>query len=303
MEKNYDAVKKLQVTKFQDRLNHMLNSLYKKGINIKVPNIEPFNIEFIDEINEEQMKDVIIENVKSAYSPHTKTIYIYNSFENSPQFEYHFTKRMLEHISTKLENGRIASGVSIKNGKNTFNESLNLAIIESITNTMLGNETIDEDTFKNYIIERYNLGLIETIVGLETILNSFFNSDYLMLESKFNSYNVEYKDIAKLMDKLTKVNYDLSYVKKEEDNDLESKIFKLLIEAYAKRFGKEKNLNGKEKFKENIVNSQTVRGTFGTANKFGYKDVDRNIITYELVMSGLESAYTLSNNESVTVKK
>ena len=166
MGKKYDALKEFQVVLFQDRFSYVINELKKQGININLPEISNFHVELTDEIEEEQMKNTILENVKTIYSPHTQTIYIHESFATAPQLQYHFTKRMLEHMSTKVEQDKILSGVSINTNDVKYNHSVNQAIIENITNTLLGNETIDEDTFKNYIIERHHLGLIQNIVGL-----------------------------------------------------------------------------------------------------------------------------------------
>lgn len=294
MEKMYDALKEFQVIKFQDRFSYVINSLKSNNININVPEISTFHIEVTDDITEEQMKNVILENVKTAYSPYTKTIYIHESFTKAPQLEYHFTKRMLEHISTKVEQDKVLSGVSISSNNMRYNYSLNQAIIENTTNTLLGNDNIDEDAFKNYIIERHHLGLIQNIVGLETIMNSFFNSDYMMLETKFEEYGSEFQGLAKQMDTLTSINYNMQHSKKPEEDTLETEIFNRILDAYTKKSAQNKNIHGKEDFENHIINPQTVRGTFGTAEKFGYKNVNRNLEVFKSVIKGLESANKLS---------
>ncbi len=294
MEKKYDVLKEFQVIKFQDRFSDVVNCLKANDINIIIPEISNFHIEVTDDITEEQMENVILENVKTAYSPYTKTIYIHESFTKAPQLEYHFTKRMLEHISTKVEQDKVLSGVSISSNNMNYNYSLNQAIIENTTNTLLGNENIDEDAFRNYIIERHHLGLIQNVVGLETIMNSFFNSDYMMLETKFEEYGSEFQNLARQMDTLTSINYNMQHSKKSEEDTLETEIFNRILDAYTKKSARNRNTEGKEDFENHIVNPQTVRGAFGTTEKFGYKNVNRNLEAFKSVIKGLESANKLS---------
>lgn len=294
MEKKYDALKEFQVIKFQDRFSDVVNRLKANDINIKMPEISNFHIEVTDAITEERMENVILENIKTAYSPYTKTIYIHESFTKAPQLEYHFTKRMLEHISTKVEQDKVLSGVSISSNNMRYNYSLNQAIIENTTNTLLGNENIDEDAFRNYIIERHHLELIQNIVGLETIMNSFFNSDYMMLETKFEEYGSEFQNLARQMDALTNINYNMQHSKESEKDTLETEIFNRILDAYTKKSARNKNIEGKEDFENHIVNPQTVRGAFGTTEKFGYKNVNRNLEAFKSVIKGLESANKLS---------
>lgn len=266
-----------------------------------MPQLTGFHIEITNDVFEEPLKSVILENVKTAYSPYTKTIYIHETFTNAPQLEYHFTKRMLEHISTKVENDKVFSGVSISKDDKKYNYSLNQAILENTTNTLLGNETLDEDTFKNYIIERHHLGLIQNVVGLETIMNSFLNADYMTLESKFEEYGSKYQPLAIQMDTLTSINYNPSYAKKEEDNTLANSIFVNILDAYARKSARNRKIENIENFENHIVNPQTVRGAFGTEEKFGYKGVNRNLETFKSTIKGLESANKLivENKEQV----
>lgn len=294
MEKKYDALKEFQIIKFQDRFSYVVDSLKKQGINITIPEISSYHITITDDITEDKMENIILENVKTAYSPYTKTIYIHESFTKAPQLEYHFTKRMLEHISTKIEQDKVLSGVSISGNNSKYNYSLNQAIIENTTNTLLGNENIDEDAFRNYIIERHHLGLIQNVVGLETIMNSFFNSDYMMLETKFEEYGSGFQNLARQMDALTSINYDINYTKKDNEDTLETDIFNRILDAYTKKSVQNKNTFGKEDFENHIVNPQTVRGAFGTTEKFGYKNVNRNLEAFKAVIKGLESANKLS---------
>ena len=293
MDKKYGTLKEFQVVKFQDRLNSTLNTLKSKGINISIPELKQFHIEVTDNIEEEKMQKVILENIKTAYSPYTRTIYIHESFKDASQLEYHFTKRMLEHLSTKVEQEKVLSGISISGNNINYNYSLNNAIIESITNTLLGNETIDEDTFSKYIIERHHLGLIENIVGLETIMNSFFNADYMLFESKFEEYGSKFHPLAVQMDTLTTINYNPQYIKKESDEKLALDIFTKILDAYTRKSSKTKNINRKDDFENHIINRETVRGAFGTSEKFGYKDVNKNLETFKSVIKGLESANKL----------
>lgn len=302
MEKNYSVLKEFQIIKFQDRFNYVINQLKSNGINVNIPEVKKFHIEIADTIDEEQMNSVILENAKSAYSPYTQTIYIHESFVNEPQLEYHFTKRMLEHIATKKENDKILSGVSILGNNVKFNYSLNQAIIENTTNTILGNETLDEDTFKNNIIERHHLGLIQNIVGLETIMNAFFNSDYMLLETQFEAYGTKFPELAKKMDNLTSLNYDLSYTPKPEDDTLASEIFSVILNAYTTKSAKSRKIENKESFENHIVNPQTVRGAFGTVEKFGYKGVNRNLKAFRAVVKGLESAQKLYVPEKESIR-
>lgn len=299
MDRKYDALKEFQVVKFQDRFSHVIDVLKKQGIDIKVPEATSFHIEITSDINEEQMKNIILENSKTAYSPHTKTIYIHESFTKEPQLEYHFTKRMLEHISTKKEQDKILSGVSIYSNNINYNYSLNQAIIEMVTNTLIGNEAIDEDTYKNFIIERHHLELIQSIVGLETILNSFFNSDYITLETQYEKYGTEFQPLVKQMDILTSINYDIAYSPKPGEETLATEIFKNILEAYTRKSSQIRNIEKKEEFENHIVNEQTVRGTFGTVDKFGYKGVGNNLEVFKSVIKGLESANKLLKQESV----
>jgi len=294
MDKKYDALKQFQIFKFQDRFSNVINKLKENNVKVELPSISKFSIKIADEIYEDKMKNIILENTKSAYSPYTKTIYIHQSLIDTTKFEYHFTKRMLEHMSTKVEQDKILSGVSINTNDVKYNHSVNQAIIENITNTLLGNETIDEDTFKNYIIERHHLGLIQNIVGLETILNSFFNSDYITLETKYEEYGSKYQELAKQMDNLTKINYDLLYVPSDNENTLANDIFKKILDAYVIKCAKNQKIGNSDNFENHIVNPQTVRGAFGTSEKFGYKGVSRNLQTFKSVLKGIESAHSLS---------
>ena len=293
MEKINEELSCLLLVKFQDRLNYVISTLKSKGINVNLPESTKFHIEITDDISEEQIKNIILESTKTAYSPYTKTIYIHNTFVNAPQLEYHFSKRMLEHMTTKTDGDKILSGISITGENINYNHSLNQAMIESLTNTILGNETMDEDTFSKYIIERHHLGLIQNIVGLETMLNSFFNSDYLSLETQFESYGTKFKPLVEQMDTLTRVNYDLSYTPKPGEENLAVDIFTKILEAYTRKSAKNRKIENKEDFENHIINPQTVRGAFGTTEKTGYTGVEKNLHAFKSVIKGLESANKL----------
>jgi len=294
MDKKYDALKQFQIFKFQDRFSNVINKLKENNVKVELPSISKFSIKIADEIYEDKMKNIILENTKSAYSPYTKTIYIHQSLIDTTKFEYHFTKRMLEHMSTKIVNGKVLNGVSITSDNIKYNHSLNQAITENLTNILLGNENMDEDVFKNYIIERHHLGLIQSVVGLDTIMNSFFNSDYMQLETKFEEYGVKYQPLAVQMDILTNINYNITYSPKPEENSIETNIFFQILEAYTKKASQSKVIENKDSFENHIINSQTVRGAFGTTEKFGYEGVDRNLQVFKTVIKGLEISNSLT---------
>lgn len=301
MNKKYNALKEYQVIKFQDRFNYMINKLKSNGMNINVPELTSFHIEFTDEITEDKIND-ILENCKTAYSPYTKTIYIHESFVDAPQLEYHFTKRMLEHMSTKIEKDKVLSGLSISSENLKFNHSLNQAIIENVTNTLLGNETLEEDTFAKYIIERHHLAQIENIVGLETIMNSFLNSDFILLETRFDYIGSNFKSLVSKMDRLADINYIPNTKTEPNENTLTMTIFNQLLDAYIKKSTNNKKVIDKESFESHIITPQTVRGAFGTPDKFGYEGIDRSVDIFKSVIKGVEEANKLSNDNKEAVR-
>lgn len=296
MDKKHSALKEFQVIKFQDRFNYVINQLKNNGVNINMPELDTFHIEIADEIIEEQMRNTILENCKTAYSPYTKTIYIHKTFIDAPQFEYHFTKRMLEHLSTKVEKNKVLSGLSISNGNLSFNYSMNQAMIESFTNTLLGNETMDEDVFSKNIIERHHLAQIQNIVGVETIINSFLNSDYLTLETQFESYGPKLQPLILKMDRLYDINYLPGITLEPNEENLEADIFSQILDAYIKKSVINKQVENKELFESHIITAQTVRGAFGTTEKAGYSGVEKNLQKFNISIKGVEEVNRLNNN-------
>lgn len=275
-------------------LKKILNKLNVSGINLDNPILSDITISVTSTIEENEMKDTILENVKTTYSPYSNTIYIDESFINSPQLRYHLTKRLLECISTRKKGDILSQGISLINISNgetqKFNSSLNDAITENITNLMLFDNSLEEDTYRNHIIARKNLSKIEEIVGMETVVRSYFNSDYVDLETNFNNYThdskLEFKNIASKMDRLQSLKDNTN----EKDNLLAYEIDRILISVYATKNINSRTYNLNDRFKEHIITGQTVRSEFGYSDKPGYKDVDRNIIYYELLTSGLKSA-------------
>ena len=96
------------------------------------------------------------------------------------------------------------------------------------------------------------------------------------------------------MDNLTKINYDLLYVPSDNENTLANDIFKKILDAYVIKCAKNQKIENSDNFENHIVNPQTVRGAFGTSEKFGYKGVSRNLQTFKSVLKGIESAHSLS---------
>jgi len=76
---------------------------------------------------------------------------------------------------------------------------------------------------------------------------------------------------------------------------LENDIFKMILDSYVMKSAKNQKIENRQEFENHIVNPQTVRGAFGTTEKFGYKSVNRNLQTFKSVLIGIESANNLSN--------
>ena len=172
---------------FSQRFKIVMNRLgiTKEEISLN-PNLEEVNISIIDYIDEEEMKDVILENNKTAYSPYTNTIYIHEDFVNAPQLEYHLTKRFLDCVATKKDSEKIFNGISTTVGKINYNYALNNAINEHLANIILmtsiydinnnkeytKSETheLEESPYRNNMLERKNLFKIEEIVNSKIII-------------------------------------------------------------------------------------------------------------------------------------
>ena len=304
--------------KFSQRFKIAMNRLGIEQDSIKLkPNLSDVNISIIDYIDEEEMKNVILENDKTAYSPYTNTIYIHESFVNAPQLEYHLTKRFLECIATKKEDNKIFNGISTSIGQVSYNSSLNNAINEHLANIILMTSIYDihnseaydkseihdleEDPYKNNMLERKNLFKIEEIVGSKTIIESYLNSDYIQFEREFEKYGVAFGPIAQKMDKLS-ITTKLPILNiGENDETLQYEIDKELIGAYAKKIISEHHVEKSSIFKEHIVSGETVRAIFGDKNKHGYKNVDMNVIYYEKLISGLEFSNQVRMAEAKTM--
>jgi len=96
------------------------------------------------------------------------------------------------------------------------------------------------------------------------------------------------------MDILTNINYNITYSPKPEENSIETNIFFQILEAYTKKASQSKVIENKDSFENHIINSQTVRGAFGTTEKFGYEGVDRNLQVFKTVIKGLEISNSLT---------
>lgn len=292
---------------FSQRFKIVMNRLgiTREEINFN-PNLEEVNISIIDYIDEEEMKDVILENNKTVYSPYTNTIYIHESFVNASQLEYHLTKRFLECMVTKKEDNKIFNGISTTVGKTTYNYALNNAINEHLANIILmtsiydvnnNNEftkseihDLEESPYRNNMLERKNLFKIEEIVGAKTIVETYLNSDYVTFEREFEKYEVSFGPIGRKMDRLSSLNQFPNPNLSEDEQTLQYEIDKDLIGAYAKKLISEPEINKSSTFKEHLVNSETVRAIFGVQNKPGYQNVDKNILYYDKLIEGIDFA-------------
>ena len=296
------------INDFVKDLKEILNKLKVEDIKFDNPRLSEVTINITDNILEKEMKGVILSNVKTAYSPYTNTIYIDEKFVYEPQLRYHLTKRLLECITTKKFDTIISTGVSLVDlhNKTIFNEALNDAITENITNLMLFDSSLDEDTYKNNIIARKNLSKLEEIVGMDTIVKSYFNSDYMELEAMFNKYKndskVDFRSLALKMDRLKEISYGKKEAHQMEDG-LAYQIDRMLITVYAQKHISEKRKIESNTFKEHIITSETVRSEFGDKNKKGYNNVDKNKIYYELLTSGLKTSNKLLMQQVKSVIK
>lgn len=291
---------------FSQRFKIVMNRLgiTKEEISLS-PNLAEVNISIIDYIDEEEMKDVILENNKTSYSPHTNTIYIHESFVNAPQLEYHLTKRFLECMVTKKEENKIFNGISTTVGKTSYNYALNNAINEHLANIILMTSIYDvnnnseftkseihdleESPYRNNMLERKNLFKIEEIVGSKIILESYLNSDYVTFEREFEKYGASFGPIGRKMDRLTSINQAINPTLIETEHSLQYEIDKDLIGAYAKKLISEPEINKSSTFKEHLINSETVRAIFGV-QKPGYQNVDKNVLYYDKLIEGIDFA-------------
>ena len=300
---------------FSQRFKIAMNRLGvdRRDINLD-SKLSEVNISVIDYIDEPEMSEVILENIKTAYSPYTNTIYIHNEFVNAPQLEYHLTKKLLECIATRKVDNKIFNGISTTSGKASYNVALNSAINEHLANIILMTSIYDVDSFEPYdkseihdleenpyrnnMMERKNLFKIEEIMGDHIIVQSYLNADYIQFEREFEKYGVSFGPIAQKMDRLYVINRSISAVN-ENDNTLQYEIDKHLIQAYAKKIISEPRVENSPLFKEHLVSSETVRSIFGIQNKLGYQNVDMNITYYEKLISGLDFA---NQNKKSSVK-
>lgn len=235
----------------------------------------------------------------SSYVPKENTVYLGENLIKSKNLRYFINRSLLECITTKETDKGFLQGISIINDDNKFNHSLNDAITENILNLMLCDDGQD---IGKYITERKNLAKLEKIVGIDTILRSYFNSDYIELENKYNSItNIEssFKDLVLLMDSLTKVNHGGKQVT-TNDETLAHDIDRILINAFIKKsvMSNENVLNSD--FKEFLITSSSVRGEFGFVDKPGYQDVDKNIEYYNnLIKQSQNLDYTQTHTQSL----
>ena len=116
-------------------------------------------------------------------------------------------------------------------------------------------------------------------------MNSFLNSDYISFEEKYEEHGSPYKPLAEQMDTLTKINYDLLYTPNQNENELASEIFRRILGEYTRKVSIELNNDKEQEFRNHIITPQTVRGAFGTTDKFGYENIKENINDFESVMN------------------
>ena len=303
---------------FSQRFKIVMNRLGidKNSINLN-PNLSDVNISIIDYIDEEEMKDVILENEKTAYSPYTNTVYIHETFVNALQLEYHLTKRFLECMATRKEDNKIFNGISTNIGNVSYNNALNNSINEHLANIILMTSIYDvsnveaydkseihdleESPYRNNMMERKNLFKIEEIVGSNTVIESYLNSDYIQFEREFEKYGISFGPIARKMDRLSSINRSISSTINENEQTLQYEIDKELIGAYAKKIITEQQWDKSSIFKEHLISGETVRSIFGNKNKPGFEKVDINILYYEKLISGLEFANLNKNSQAKTV--
>ena len=295
------------ILEFAKDLKNILNKLGVNDIKFDNKRLSEVTIMLADEVEDDDTKTTILENSKTFYSPYTNTIYIHKNFLNDSNLRFHLTKRLLECISTKSNGNMITCGVSLLNssGDKSYNSALNDAITENIANLMLFDSSLEGDLYSSNIIARKNLSKLECIVGMNTVVKSYFNSDYVELQSKFDSYVEDpensFKNFTEKMDRLKSISYGHGKYT-ENDLNLAADIDTILIYAYANKIIKEKIIPS-DLFKEHIVTSETVRSEFGFKDTPGYSGVDKNYNYYISLLRELkEKDMLLSSTIKSTTK-
>lgn len=190
-------------------------------------------------------------------------------------YRYNVYKSLLKCASTKKENGMISTGVVDNNNNNALNE----AITERFLELMLGCE------YNSLDLEMITFAKIQEIVGIDSIIESYFNADYNGLKQEFEAYGINLEDLSNKMDKMMKLNRGT--INPINDETLMSDIDRTLMGGYAKKIANENidNLNI-ENYQSHIITPQDIQ-TYSKQHLNIFENTNKNLAYFEMLLKGI----------------
>lgn len=284
--KNNQNLKEIDKTLIVDFIGDLLELGYPT-INLDnfTQNMENFKIDTYDDIyeskiaeyNNEQnkllMNKLIVEPIEN-YIITDELVMKKDLIDRN--YKYHIYKALLNCASTKKHNGVISTGIVDSQGKNC---ALNEAITERFLELMLGCE------YNILDLEMITFSKIQEIIGVDPIIEAYFNADYNTLKQEFESYGINLEDLSNKMDRMMNLNKGNIYP--NNDETLICDIDRILMSGFAKKLANENldNLNIGN-YQEHIITPQDIV-TYSKEHLNIFENTNRNLEYFEMLLKGI----------------